>query len=35
MVAAETMVGAGGRRVERLPHDRLGEALNMYTRLAP
>jgi D-aminopeptidase len=34
MVAAETMVGAGGRRVERLPHDRLREALKKYNRLA-
>jgi hypothetical protein len=33
MVAAETMVGAGGRRVERLPHDRLREALKKYNRL--
>ena len=35
MVAAETMVGADGRRVERLPHDRLREALKKYNRLAP
>ncbi len=34
MVAAETMVGADGRRVERLPHDRLREALRKYNRLA-
>ena len=34
MVAAETMVGAGGRRVERLPHDRLREVLKKYNRLA-
>ncbi len=33
MVAAETMVGADGRRVERLPHDRLREALKKYNRL--
>jgi L-aminopeptidase/D-esterase-like protein len=35
MVAAETMTGAAGRRVERLPHDRLREALKKYNRLAP
>ena len=35
MVAAETMIGADGRRVERLPHDRLREALKKYNRLAP
>jgi D-aminopeptidase len=35
MVAADTMVGADGRRVERLPHDRLREALKKYNRLAP
>ena len=35
LVAAETMVGADGRRVERLPHDRLREALKKYNRLAP
>ncbi len=35
LVAAETMTGADGRRVERLPHDRLREALRKYNRLAP
>ncbi len=35
MVAAETMTGAAGRRVERLPHDRLREVLKKYNRLAP
>ena len=35
MVAAETMIGADGRRVERLPHDRLREVLKKYNRLAP
>lgn len=35
MVAAETMVGANGRRVERLPHERLREVLRKYNRLAP
>jgi D-aminopeptidase len=35
MVAAETMAGANGRRVERLPHDRLREALKKYNRLTP
>ena len=35
MVAAETMTGADGRRVERLPHDRLREVLKKYNRLAP
>ena len=34
MVAAETMTGAAGRRVERLPHDRLRETLKKYNRLA-
>jgi D-aminopeptidase len=33
MVAAETMVGADGRRVERLPHDGLRAALKKYNRL--
>jgi len=33
MVAAESMTGAAGRRVERLPHDRLREALRKYNRL--
>ena len=35
MVAAETMTGAGNRRVERLPHDALRAALRKYNRLAP
>jgi len=35
LVAAETMTGADNRRVERLPHDRLREALRTYNRLAP
>jgi L-aminopeptidase/D-esterase-like protein len=35
LVAAETMTGADNRRVERLPHDRLREALRKYNRLAP
>jgi len=35
LVAAETMTGANNRRVERLPHDRLREALRKYNRLAP
>ena len=35
MVAAETMTGADGRRVERLPHDLLKAALKKYNRLAP
>lgn len=34
MVAAETMTGADGRRVERLPHDRLRDILRTYNRLA-
>ncbi|MCC7180320.1 MAG: P1 family peptidase [Acidobacteria bacterium] len=34
LVAAETMTGADNRRVERLPHDRLREALRKYNRLA-
>jgi L-aminopeptidase/D-esterase-like protein len=34
MVAADTMVGADGRRVERLPHDGLRAALKKYNRLA-
>jgi D-aminopeptidase len=35
LVAAETMTGANNRRVERLPHDRLREALRKYNRLVP
>lgn len=34
MVAAETMTGINGRRVERLPHDGLRAALRKYNRLA-
>ena len=34
LAAAETMTGADNRRVERLPHDRLREALSKYNRLA-
>ncbi len=34
MVAAETMVGIEGRRVNALPHDRLREVLKKYNRLA-
>ena len=33
LVAAETMVGVNGRRVESLPHDRLREILRKYNRL--
>jgi L-aminopeptidase/D-esterase-like protein len=35
MLAAETMVGFGGRRGEALPHDRLREVLKKYNRLGP
>jgi len=35
LVTAETMTGADNRRVERLPHDRLREALEKYNRVAP
>lgn len=35
MVAAETMTGISGRRVERLPHDGLRAALRKFNRLAP
>jgi len=34
MVAAETMTGVNGRRVERLPHDGLRAALRKFNRLA-
>ncbi|MFN7979347.1 MAG: P1 family peptidase [Vicinamibacterales bacterium] len=34
MVAAETMTGVNGRRVERLPHDQLRDVLRKYNRLA-
>ena len=34
MVAADTMVGADGRRVERLPHEGLRAALKKYNRVA-
>src|SRR5262249_2499767 len=33
MVAAESMTGLNGRRVEALPHDRLREILRRYNRL--
>jgi D-aminopeptidase len=33
LVAAETMVGADGHKVEALPHDRLREVLEKYNRL--
>ena len=33
MVAADTMVGFRGHRVEALPHDRLQAALKKYNRL--
>ncbi|MGH8016955.1 MAG: P1 family peptidase [Opitutaceae bacterium] len=33
LVAAETMAGRDGHRVEALPHDRLREALEKYGRL--
>jgi L-aminopeptidase/D-esterase-like protein len=33
MLAAETMTGANGARVEALPHDRLLAALRKYSRL--
>ena len=33
MVAAQTMEGADGVRVHRLPHDRLREILGRYNRL--
>lgn len=33
LVAAETMVGANGRKVFALPHDRLREILKKYNRL--
>jgi D-aminopeptidase len=32
LVAAETMTGANGRTIERLPHDRLREVLKKYGR---
>jgi len=35
LVAAETMTGAGGRRVVALPHDRLRDVLRKYNRLLP
>jgi D-aminopeptidase len=34
MVAAETMTGIDGHRVDRLPHDPLRAALKKYNRLA-
>jgi L-aminopeptidase/D-esterase-like protein len=33
LVAADTMTGAGNRRVIGLPHDRLREVLRKYNRL--
>ena len=33
LVAAETMTGVDGRRVERLPHDLLRDVLRKYNRL--
>jgi L-aminopeptidase/D-esterase-like protein len=33
MVAAETMVGADGHRVEALPHERLRDVLRRHGRL--
>ena len=33
LVAAETMVGANGRKVYALPHDRLRQVLKKYNRL--
>jgi D-aminopeptidase len=35
LVAAETMTGQGGLRVEGLPHDRLREAMKRSARRAP
>jgi D-aminopeptidase len=34
LVAAQTMTGADGHKVEALPHDRLREVLKKYNRLA-
>ena len=34
MVAAETMTGADGNTVHRLPHDRLREVLKKYGRVS-
>jgi len=33
LVAGETMVGANGRTVQAMPHDRLKEILKKYNRL--
>ncbi len=33
LVAAETMIGVGGRTVIAIPHDRIREALKKYNRL--
>jgi D-aminopeptidase len=33
LVAAETMTGINGRRVDALPHDRLAQVLRKYNRL--
>lgn len=35
LVAAETMTGINGRRVEAISHDALRQALRKYNRLAP
>jgi L-aminopeptidase/D-esterase-like protein len=35
LVAADTMVGIDGHRVERLPHEQLKAVLKKYNRLAP
>jgi L-aminopeptidase/D-esterase-like protein len=35
MLAAETMTGVSGHRVNALPHDRLREVLKKYNRLHP
>jgi L-aminopeptidase/D-esterase-like protein len=32
LIAAETMTGVGGRRVESIPHDRLREVMKKYGR---
>jgi L-aminopeptidase/D-esterase-like protein len=34
LVAAETMTGINGTRIEALPHDRLREVLKKYNRTA-
>jgi len=35
LVAADTMVGVDGHRVDAIPHDALRQALRKYNRLAP